>query len=344
MINRNLSTSKSHHRGERAVFSVFPASVSVLKPNSNRDADLEMNGQSFTVKWVGQGHLGDVRNALSVRPIRNQILVARHMSPGARKVLSEAGINWVDESGAAEISIGTIIISKTGNPKKKAHDIKHWTTAVISVAEALLCGTQGTQSATQATTGLSAGSCANALRFLNEEKLLTSKAKRGPQSARKIANIREFLSEYADAVNEKTPGIELQVGISWQDILSGMAKLGNRFDDNKTDWAVTGALAAEVLAPFLSSVNRATVYVNAISIAELEAIALAAELRPIQGGRLMLKPFPTATIPRLSKLYEGLRIAPWPRVYADLLREGVRGEEAAEHLFEVINGRSNPKK
>lgn len=29
---------------------------------------------------------------------------------------------------------------------------------------------------------------------------------------------------------------------------------------------------------------------------------------------------------------------PWPRVYVDLPAEGVRGEEAAEHLREVMHG------
>jgi hypothetical protein len=339
MINRNSSAPDSHHRGKRTVLAVFPPSVKVIEPKSNREADLEVNGHAINVKWVGQGHLGDVRKALNDLPIGNFIFVARHMSPGARNALFEAGINWADESGAAEISIGTILISKTGVPQKKDRATKRWTPGVISVAEALLCGTHGTQSATQTTTGLSAGSCANALRFLSEQELLTSRAKRGPRSARRIANRREFLSKYADAVNEIRPGIEIEIGISWQDILSGISKLGGRFDDSKTDWAVTGAAAAAVLAPFLSSVNRATVYVNAISMAELHAIALAAELRPIQGGRLTLKPFPTVSVQRLSKHFDGLRIAPWPRVYADLLREGVRGEEAAEHLFEVIHGR-----
>lgn len=32
----------------------------------------------------------------------------------------------------------------------------------------------------------------------------------------------------------------------------------------------------------------------------------------------------------------GLRVAPWPRVYADLRAVGVRGEEAVEHLREMV--------
>jgi len=30
-----------------------------------------------------------------------------------------------------------------------------------------------------------------------------------------------------------------------------------------------------------------------------------------------------------------MRTAPWPRVYADLRRAGVRGEDAAEHLRSI---------
>lgn len=339
MSNRHSSNPNTRHRGERAVLAVFPQSVNVIEPTPDQDSDLVVNGHALNVKWVGQGHLGDVRAALNDRPESNVILVARHMSPGARATLSEAGINWADESGAAEITIGTIIISRTGNPKKKDMAIKRWSPAVISTAEVLLCGTRGTQSATQAATGLSAGSCANALRFLSEQDFLTSKAKRGPASARRVASPRELLDAYADAVNERPSGVEVQVGITWQDILAGIAELGRHFDAGETDWAVTGAAAAAVIAPYLSSVARATLYVGAKSMAELQALVMTADLRPIQAGRLTLKPFPTVAVQRLSKPTDGLRIAPWPRVYADLRREGVRGEEAAEHLFEAIHGR-----
>jgi len=50
----------------------------------------------------------------------------------------------------------------------------------------------------------------------------------------------------------------------------------------------------------------------------------------------VLRPFPTPVTQRLSTPVGDLRVAPWPRVYADLRSAGVRGEEAAEHLFEVV--------
>ena len=51
-----------------------------------------------------------------------------------------------------------------------------------------------------------------------------------------------------------------------------------------------------------------------------------------------IRPFPSAITNRLSTEHGALRVAPWPRVYADLRDQGVRGEESAEHLAEVAGG------
>ena len=332
------NTEFSYGRGERVVRAVLPPTAVVRERNAGRDADLIVNGQAISVKWIGQGNLADVRAALEMQPEQNVVLVARQMSPGARAMLSEAGVNWADETGAAEIAVGTIVVSRSGTPVKKTNGIRHWTPAVIAVAEALLCGAKGTQTAVQDATGLSAGSCANALRFLTEDALLTSAAKRGPASARQVSDRRRLLDAYAAAVNEQPTGIRLQIGVTWQDVIEGVAELGHRFHAHQVDWALTGGAAAAVIAPLISSVSQAAIYLEARSMAELHALAENMGLRPIEGGRLTLKPFPSSTVNKLATR-EGrdLRVAPWPRIYADLLNEGVRGEEAAVHLYEVIH-------
>ena len=90
------------------------------------------------------------------------------------------------------------------------------------------------------------------------------------------------------------------------------------------------------MAPLVSRVSTTTVYVNAATRLDLEAVAEAARLRPIEGGRLTLKPFPTVTTDRLATAVDNLRVAPWPRVFTDLQTLGVRGEEAAEHLRATV--------
>ena len=112
-----------------------------------------------------------------------------------------------------------------------------------------------------------------------------------------------------------------------------------KWDKVKVAWATRGAVAATVIAPLLTTVNAADVYVDAETILGLEAAAASAGLRPIEGGRLTLRPFPSVTARLLATRMDGLMVAPWPRVFADVRTIGVRGEEAAEHLGEVMHGR-----
>ena len=135
------------------------------------------------------------------------------------------------------------------------------------------------------------------------------------------------------------PSLSLAVGVTWRDLVTGLAELGQRWTELEIDWAATGAAAAAVLAPLLTNVAATTVYVDARTSAELQAIATRSQLRPIEGGRLTLVPFPTVGTRRLARTADGIRLAPWPRIYADLRTIGVRGEEAAEHLREVMRGR-----
>ena len=101
---------------------------------------------------------------------------------------------------------------------------------------------------------------------------------------------------------------------------------------------MTGAAAAAVLGPYLTEVPGLDVLIDAPTPATLDEAVDRTGLRPMEGGRLLLRPFPTIVTARLSTRESGLRLAPWPRVYADLRISGVRGEEAAEHLRDVVGG------
>ena len=126
--------------------------------------------------------------------------------------------------------------------------------------------------------------------------------------------------------------------MTWRDTVEGVAELGGRLDAAGISWAVTGAVGAAVVAPLLTNVTTADVYIDANTIAQLEATAREMDLRPIDGGRITLRPFPTRTTKLLASSVRGVRVVPWPRLFVDLAGEGVRGEEAAEHLRETIRG------
>jgi len=328
------------HRSEAAVAAVLPRAVQIRRGREDSHSiDLELNGQPIQVKWLGEGGLRQVRELIADQEDRPDVVVARRMSPGAREALSAAGIGWVDETGAAEIALGSLIVSRSGRPTKTPRKPPRWTSAVLAVAEALLCDGKATVGAMQETTGLSAGSCTNALRALTDLDLLIATVRRGRGSARQIRDPDRLLDEYASAAAAMAPAIALTVGVTWRDPVAGLSETGQRWERAGVAWAATGTVAASVLAPYLTSVTAGEVYVDTKTIAGLESVAAKADLRPIEGGRLTLRPFPTVTARLLAVVRDGLRLAPWPRAYADLRVAGVRGEEAAEHLREVVRGR-----
>jgi len=322
-----------------AVRAVLPRAARVETAPKDSGADVAINGALIEVKWGGEGWLRQVRDLIASSRDLPLIVVARRMSPGARELLGSAGIGWIDETGAAEIAIGSLIVSRTGQPKETERKGPRWTRATLAVAEALLCQTRPTVAATKEATGLSAGSCITALKSLTQLGLLNAEASRGPVSSRRIVDRDRLLDAYSSAVADTKPSAHLTVGVTWKDIITGLIEIGQIFDKAGASWAVTGAAASLVLAPYLTNVNAADVFVDAKTASELEAMARDTGLRPIEGGRLRLLPFPSAAVPRLAERIRDLRVAPWPRVYADLRTTGVRGEEAAEHLREVIGGR-----
>jgi hypothetical protein len=338
MAQTNDTRERGAQRAALAVRAVLPRAARARAARRDSEADLIVGQQPLRIQWVGEGNLGDVRDILARRRSRPDVVVARRLSVGAREALSLAGIGWVDEMGAAEIAVGAIIVSRTGRTPEPAKRAAGWTPAVLAIAEALLCGTKATVSATEMATGLSSGSCTNALRVLASLGLLEAKAKRGRGSARLLGDSGRLLDAYASAAEALPAKVGVQVGVTWRDPVAGLVDVGNKWNKLGVEWASTGAAAALAIAPYLTTVVSTEVYVGSDTIVGLEAIAADAGLRPIEGGRLMLRPFPTIAVRRLAEEIDGLRVAPWPRVYADLRTHGVRGEEAALHLREVICG------
>jgi hypothetical protein len=333
------SSSKISERILNALRAVFPPwSELKLISAEGHVADVRVAGRRLRVQWVSAGIPSEIR-ALADQKAQPDVVVARRMSPGAQQALAQLRVGWVDELGAAEIAVGTIIVSRTGQRPSPSNKGERWTPAVLSVAEALLCGVEPTVAATHRATGLSGGACGNALRLLADRGLLVAAASRGPASGRRIEDKRHLLDAYASEAAESPVTLALVVGVIWRDPVRGLIELGHRWNEQGIDWAATGPTAAAVMAPLLTTVSSARVYVEADSFSGLEALALRSNLRPIEGGRLTLAPFPTASTRSLARTVKDMRVAPWPRVYVDLRATGVRGEEAAEHLLEVSDGR-----
>lgn len=323
-------------RAQTALRTVLPASIHLVVLRSlGPTLSVKVAGRRLRLVWGGEGWRRDIEGVIGDSREKPDIVAARRMSPGARLALDAAGIGWVDELGNAEIAIGSILVSRSGSVNSPSPRDPRWTPSVVAVTEALLLKTPATVSEMQQATHLSTGSCTNALRTLTDLGLLRSDASRGRGSARRVADPDALLNAYAAAAPKLNPPEWIAVGVTWRDSISCTRDLGRQFDDLGIDWATTGAVAAALIAPLVTNVTTATIYVNETTIPALAATAARVGLKPIDGGRLTLRPFPTTSVHHLSTIIEDIRVAPWPRVYVDVRGAGVRGEEAAEHVREV---------
>jgi hypothetical protein len=341
-----VATNKRSNEGgvERRMLAAFAAAlpqavrVEVLA-FKNQSLVVRLGRQRLVLRWVGRAGVREVHDVLGLRD-RPDVIVGSELSFAARAVAGETGLGWVDETGSAEVIAGNIVVSKLSRPDRMSVVRPNkWTPSVIGVAEAILSGTTPTVAAAAEATGHSLSSTAHALATLADMGMLQSEARRGPRSGRKVVDADRLLEEYAQAAAAAQASVSLRCGVVWRDPLGTLKRIGKSWDRAGLGWALTGAIAAAVLAPYLSEIGGGEVYVQAAHGPELLEMASLAGIEPMEGGRLVLRPFPTLASWHLAAETDGLRMAPWPRVYADLRLTGVRGEEAAEHLREVIGGR-----
>ena len=182
------SRGSSARRATLALRSVLPVSAEMAVLSEHDGVgEVKVAGRHLRVGWAGEGWTADVRRLLE-GDSGLDVVAARRLSPGARATLDEALVGWVDELGNAEIAIGTMVISRTGRLEVTPVRPPRWTPGFVSVAEAILCGVGATVAATAHATGLSTGTCTNALRTLTDLRLLETDAERGRAAGRRAAD------------------------------------------------------------------------------------------------------------------------------------------------------------
>lgn len=231
-------------RVAKGVDAVLPPRVFVSSATSDKNGDLLVSllKQRLRIRWLERGSASQLNARLKDEP-RPDLLMAAHMSTAAQLAATDVGIGWLDETGAAEFALGSVVVSRTSVAVPQiAPRVQRWTAATLGIAEALIIGVPATVQAVREATGSSPSTISLALNFLTHEGLLISFAARGRNSGRVIADPNRLLEAYTDAVtNARTAG-SLQVGVLWRDPLAGLAQVGRRWDDKKVNWAATGAL------------------------------------------------------------------------------------------------------
>lgn len=162
---------------------------------------------------------------------------------------------------------------------------------------------------------------------------------RGPRASRVIVDPAGILGSWATwHLTEPTPPVRAHATFQDPRVFAS-EKLAPALSPHA--WCLTGWLAADLLAPFTTAVPTITCYVSPTVIdTGLPTVLQQAGLRPVTTGSRVdfLAAEPHVLTMAHHHANPDLPLANPVRVYADLLRVGARGEDAADHLREVCLG------
>src|SRR5665213_700905 len=212
-----------------------------------------------------------------------------------------------------------------------------WT--MLAAAEAVLAGVTPTVEAIESATGISRGASANALARMEKLGLLhRSQGARGSGSARSVVDDDSFIDGYvAAAAILRLQQRVIRIHRLWKDPLEAFEfEIGPALDRTSKSWAVTGAAASILLAPYLSDVTVVELYVDDDLFATPNRLADVLGGRVVDRGQLIeVRALPTSMSAE-GPVVNGIHLALPARVYADLMAVGGRSAEAAHHLRETV--------
>jgi len=297
----------------------------------------------FLAGWAGEGWPADVERLTAAAPDVD-VVFAKQLSRGAKDWLLDHQRGWVDESGDANVSLSTglIIVRDTRTRQVKAETPIKWTRTMLAAAEAVLAGVAPTVEAIETVTGISRGASANALARMEKLGLLhRPQGTRGRGSARCVVDHDSFIDSYAAAAAMlRMSQRVIRIHRLWKDPLEEFeSEIGPALNCTSESWAVTGAAASILLAPYLSDVTVVELYVDDDLFATPDHLADVLGGRVVDRGQLIeVRALPTPMSAN-GPVVNGIHLALPARVYADLMAVGGRSAEAAHHLREKIDVR-----
>jgi hypothetical protein len=269
-----------------------------------------------------------------------KVVVAINLSDNAKSLLAGQGIGWIDEAGEANIAMpsGLVIVREPTRTESRTEASLRWSRSTLTVAEAALSGIAPTVENIESTTGLSRNATATGLARLERLGLLERpEASRGPRSGRRIVDVGALLDSYsAAAAEQRSKQPTLRAHRLWigDPVSTLRTEIAPALSDSNHRWAVTGAAASLLIAPYLTEVTTLDLYVDADLMADPALLALRIGARIVDRGHVIeIRELPTSMSAR-GPVVDGIQVALPVRVYADLLAAGGRWAEAAQHLRE----------
>lgn len=300
------------------------------------------------VAWAAEGWPEDISRVLEHHDSHHEpellVIAARSLSPGSLERIARRGMGWVDETGAARIVLpsGLAVYRERSRRAPQPPAAFTWTPAAIAVGEALLTLQDASVRSLHAATDVSLGRISSILQAFDTEGFTRKEpAEDQIHLSRALADREGLLRSWVPAAGKQRRSQWMLTRAERDPLKYFTEELVPLLGPHGT-WALTGPAAAQLEAPYLTTVGTVHVYVDSGFPERLQSLQRTAGLMPVDQGARFEFWLATSTTLRLSRPTRdqpgsGIMIADLPRVYADLLALGGRYEEAGGHLREVTN-------
>lgn len=272
----------------------------------------------------------------AARPNIPLLLIAEETTAEARAILEEHGIAVIDRLGNAHIELPGLLFHLEGRRGRQQARPTRLTGKAGLVAQALLLHPKRAWHVQDLAkeAGVSLGLAHRVLARLEAEGIITAEGK-GRQRVRRVTNPTALLDLWAEEhVERPTRTLGHLLAQTPQQLIKG---LGGNLDRRGIDYALTGAAAGSLVAPFITAVPVVDVWVT--PTAAPEELYDAAKADPVTEGQNVVflqakDDTPLAFRERIKDLWVANRF----RLYADLRRDPRRGREQADHLRREVIG------
>ena len=299
----------------------------------------------LNVVWLPEGWPSDVKRVLAHpdESTRAHLVVAApSLSPGAIEVLRTHGANWIDERGNVRLVVPPgLALLKTAPPERRSAPSFAWSRSRVLIAEVLLNEPTKPHELTviASRTGVSTAQVSNVLRSFDK---LAWTERHGPRRGlgvwRTLANPGSMLEAWSAHLEGARPARRSGHKVFRDPMQFLESHLANALRE-RTNWAVSGWAGASLLAPLVTLIPVLHIYVAGDDFERVaEDIFAAAGIRFVDSGANVEIWKAEGPIFFHAGTNTRFPVVSAPRLYADLVALGGRGQDAAQHVRETLLG------
>ena len=276
-------------------------------------------------------------NVARHRPELPLVLIAAETTADARRILSEHGIAFIDGLGNAQLELPGLFfrVAGAGRPARAPAPSRLSGKAGL-VAQALLLDPKRAWRINDLAeqTAVSGGLVHRVLARLEVEGIVSTSGA-GPHRTRRVTDPAALLDLWAEENVDKP--VRTRGYLLAQTPQQVINQLGECLNDARIEYALTGAAAASIIAPFVTTITVTEVWVAA-AVDPQEFFDHTPATRVTEGHNVTFLQASTDAPLAFRQHSGGLWIVNRFRLYADLRRDKRRGVEQADHLRREVIG------